>query len=320
MDRPAPKRQRFAPPPIHIRPNRYRETRSILSARRTEAEQESSDDEGEPFDDHMCFEPHIIAMARERTTHPFIEINRPGPRTSRMVPVLERTYYPYPDMSPHINIPRVRRLVVVDLRTMAIASPAHSVPENFRAAYSVLAPTNSPRELVFPGVIWPNSFGPLDMPHVSARTLGQRLSEMRQVRQALRGFVEKVRHMLTPWQRAEAESPTVLVFSIEDRKLVGHQVDRDLFFRILHPTFNPLFTRDEATFLRGACYILRASRQEGVARSVDDLLRHPQMDEFLCIKLLGLGCLDREDREEEAIRALEKYEDMADGEGYEDEE
>jgi hypothetical protein len=44
------------------------------------------------------------------------------------------------------------------------------------------------------------------------------------------------------------------------------------------------------------------------------------MDEFLCSKLLGLGCLDREDREKEAIRALEKYEDMADGEGCEDEE
>jgi hypothetical protein len=160
----------------------------------------------------------------------------------------------------------------------------------------------------------------MDMPYVSARTLGQRLSEMRQIRQALRGFFEKVRSMLTPWQRAEVESPNILVFSIVDRKLAAHRVDRDLFFRILHPTFNPLFTRAEATFLRGACYILRASRHEGVARSVDDLLRHPQMDEFLCSKLLGLGCLDREDREKEAIRALEKYEDMADGEGCEDEE
>jgi hypothetical protein len=126
--------------------------------------------------------------------------------------------------------------------------------------------------------------------------------------------------MLTPWQRAEAESPNILVFSIMDRRLVGHQVDRDLFFRVIHPTFNPLFTRAEATFLRGACYILRASRHEGVARSVDDLLRHPQMDEFLCLKLLERGCLDREDREEAAMRTLEEYEDMADGEGHDDEE
>ena len=49
---------------------------------------------------------------------------------------------------------------------------------------------------------------------------------------------------------------------------------------------------------------------------MDQVLRTPQLDEFVCRELLMLGCLD--DLESKAFQFLKTYEEMADGENYED--
>lgn len=271
MGQPALKRQRPPPPLIYIRPNRYKETRGVLVVWQNEGDDESSRDEEGLEEDVICFKPHIVAMTRE-CLHLFIEINCPGPRTNKAIPILERKYYPYLDMGPHFNIACIKKLVIVDLQSMPIASPADSILANFRAIYSILAPQNSLHDLIYPGVIWPSSFGPLDMPHVGVQTIQEHFSEMCSNHCTLVTFVEKIRSMLTPWQWAEAESSTILLFSLVDQKLVDYRINRDLFFRVLHPTFNPLFSKSEATFLRGVCYILWASQHKSIAELVDILL------------------------------------------------
>jgi len=250
-------------------------------------------------------------MARNRPANLFIEINRPGPPTDKSIPISERVYYPYRDMEDHANIARVTKLLMVDLPSMTLVDGGRMIPSGQLGVFSLLAPENSPPDLVFPGLIWPETFGPMDFPLVSALTIGQRFHELQQIRRSLVTFTNRIRQMLLPWQIAELESPTIDLFVLKNQCLISHQVDRRTFFRILHPTYNPLFTTQEATFLRGACYALRGFQQECVATSLDRLLRLPQLDEYMCRTLLEMGCLDREGLDSAATGFLERYEDMA---------
>jgi hypothetical protein len=232
------------------------------------------------------------------------------------IPILNRTYFPYADLDVHYNILRIERIILVDLRTLTIADPEDPPCEAQRGVFSVLAPRNAPYGLVFPGILWPNQFGPTDFPLISVQTLGEQLEQLRQARLKVTMFLERVRHMLTSWQLQELDSSRISLFTLKGRHLMPCQVNRDMFFRIIHPTFNPLLTRREATFLRGACYALRAFRFEQVAEAVDILLRTPQLDEHLCRELLAHRCLEVEERMGEAKRILEQYEGLAEGDCY----
>jgi hypothetical protein len=276
---------------------------------REEGEDTDSEDEGHP----RCFEPHILEMTRDRLVYPPVEINRPGPPTNRSLPVWARRYHPYADADVHYNIMRVEKLVVVDLRNLTVADPRLPIPTGQMGVFSVLAPRNDPQGLIFPGLIWPDQFGPIDFPQISATTLGQRYEELRTIRQRVAMFIERVRRIFPDWVRKELESQEISLFSLKGRQLISHQVNRSMFFRILHPTFHPLITRDEATFLRGACYALQQFRFTHAAETVDRLLRTPQLDEHLCRRLFERGCFEQMDGLEEAERILEIYEDRAGG-------
>jgi hypothetical protein len=90
-----------------------------------------------------------------------------------------------------------------------------------------------------------------------------------------------------------------------------------MFFRIMHPTFNPLLTEAESTFLRGACYALRKFQHDLVAEAIDHTLRAPQLDVHMCQSLLRMGCLDRDDLDDRAYHFLEEYEAKAQGDLFE---
>jgi hypothetical protein len=165
--------------------------------------------------------------------------------------------------------------------------------------------------LIFPGQIWPDSFGPLGLQQLTALTWGQWFNQLRRLRRAIVDFTARVRDILAPWQIAELESPTIGLFTLVQDQLIEKRVDRYLFFRIIHPTFNPLVTKSEASFLRGACYTLRKMGQEFIADAVDRILRSPQLDEFVCHELMASGSLEIDEREEVGFRFLEEYEDMA---------
>jgi len=313
-----PVRRKLPPPPITVRPDYYRELRDEFM---NSSEESSSGEEDAPWSafDYppSCFEPHIIALTRDRVLYPFVEINRPGPVTDTSVPVQERPYYPYADLNVHYNIARAERHIVVDLRERKIASFRDEIPEGLRAVWTVLAPRNAPLGLVFPGLLWPTSFGPTDLPHITARTIKERYEQILEIRRLTIAFIERVRRTLAQWQITNLESPTITIFTMSGKYLVEKKVNRAMFFRIIHPTFNPLITRQEATVLRGACYALREFQHDLMAEAIDRVLRQPQMDEFVCRELLERGCLDGDGDREKAYQFLEEYEALAEGDDYE---
>jgi hypothetical protein len=103
------------------------------------------------------------------------------------------------------------------------------------------------------------------------------------------------------------------------RQLTEKKVSRAMFFRIIHPTFNPLVTNAEAIFLRGACYSLRKFQFNTIATAIDELLRSPQLDTHVCQKMLARGWLDQDGVSDEAFRFLEEYEDLAQGDDFAEE-
>ena len=296
-----PKKRQLPRPPVVLRPSRYTDIRAnVLDAGRG----------GKP---PVCFKPHILALDRDRPLYPFIETIRPGPLTDRTLPIWDRPYYPYADLDVHYNIPRIRKLILVNTRTLTPVRDNEEIPAGQTSVFTRLAPRNAPAGLIFPGMLWPSSFGPLDFPQVSARTIGERLAGLRRTRQSLVAFVDRVRSSLTPWQLKEAHSKTITLFTEEGNRLVEKEVSRYLFFRIIHPTFNPLITRREARFLRSACYAMHSFQHDVVATGIDNALRTPQLDMHLCERLLEKGCLEEDGDDAEAFRILEEYEGNAQG-------
>lgn len=280
---------------------------------------DSSDEEGEstvyPSEGALrgCFDPHVRWMAQVRELYPFIEINRPGPRTQTFIPILQRPYYPYNDQGTFWNIQRVEKTILVDLRTLTIPEHDNAVSVDQTGIFSVLAPSNRQHTLIFPGIIWPQCFGPLALGTNSAKTLGDRLSQIRATRSKILVFISQVRTMLHSINSEDLDLPTITLFIARTRRLLPFRVNRPSFFRVVHPCFNPLITEDEASYLRGACYLLHKHCSDEMATSLDRLLRTPQMDEFLCKELLATGCLDNPGREDVTMRVLERYEAMARG-------
>ena len=313
-----PARRRLPPPPISVRPDYYRDVRDEFLDSREDSSPEVEEIPWSAFDHPpTCFEPHILALTRDRVLYPFVEINRPGPVTDTTMPVQERTYYPYPDLDVHYNIARVERHIVVDLRDRKIATSRDEIPDGLRAVWSVLAPRNAPLGLVYPGLLWSTSFGPTDLLHVTASTIGDRFEQILEVRRLTVAFIERVRRTLSQWQIKDLENPSITLYTMSGNYLFEKKVNRAMFFRIIHPTFNPLITREEATFLRGACYALRDFQHDIMAEAIDRILRQPQMDEYMCRELLARGCLDGGGDRESAYKFLEEYEALAEGDDYE---
>ena len=91
-----------------------------------------------------------------------------------------------------------------------------------------------------------------------------------------------------------------------------------MFFHIIHPTFNPLITHQEAVFLRGAAYSLHRFHHDDVAYAIDSMLCSPQLDVHVCINLLVCGSLDDPHREHVGWKFLEEYERSAQGDNFAD--
>jgi hypothetical protein len=258
----------------------------------------------------------MIALMRDRVLYPFVETNRPGPVTDKSIPIQDRIYYPFADVDIHYNVQRIKRLILVDVRSMTKVASRASIPEGQGAVFSILAPRNAPCDLVYPGIIWPNNFGPVDFPHSTAYTWGQRYRVLRKTRESILKFIAQVRRALTSWQLEEIESPRITLYTVYDRHLREKKVSRAMFFRVMHPTFNPLITNSEAVFLRGACYSFYKFQYITMATAIDNLLRSPHLDTYVCQKMLACGWLDREGFDDEAFRFLEEYEDLAQGDRF----
>jgi hypothetical protein len=245
--------------------------------------------------------------------------SRLGPYTNRSTPIHLRTYYPYADSKVYFPIPRVDRVAVIDISTMefpeAPESLTHASSSGRTQIFSLLAPRPPAFEQVlFPGQICPNHCGPMDLPNVTALTIGERFVQLREARFAIISLHSRLREVLPQWLVEELDDPRFTLYSVQGEKLEAKYVDRGNFFRSLHPVFNPLITELEATYFRGAAYAYYRFRQDTIADTIDQVLRSPHYDYQLCRELLELGCLDEYGHDDRAYQFLEQYEDLAKGE------
>jgi hypothetical protein len=245
---------------------------------------------------------------------------RLGPRTNLSIPIRHRTYYPYADSKVHVPIPRVERIAIIDMRTMTFPGASDSVAHAFMAGtaqiFSVLTPRPPAFDLVlFPGYVTPSQCGPLDFPNITVYTIQDRFYQIREARQAVQSLYFRIRGVLPLWLVRELEDEKFVLYVAREGTLEKKYVDREGFFRSLHPVYNPLIRDSEATFLRGAAYAYYRFNQDSLADALDQVLRTPHFDFQLCRELLELGCLDEFGRDEEAFRFLESYEEHAEGDG-----
>jgi hypothetical protein len=246
-------------------------------------------------------------------------VSRLGPQTNRSIPIHLRTYYPYADAKVHFPIPRVDRVAVIDTSKMGFPGPSESLTRaSFSGRtqiFSVLAPRPPAFEhVLFPGLIYPNQCGPLDLPNVTAMTLGERYVQLREARFSIISLYSRIREVLPRWLVEELDDPRLTLYVARGEELEKKYVDRGNFFRSLHPVYNPLVTEREAMYFRGAAYAYYRFRQDVIGDTIDQLLRSPHYDHQLCRELLEMGCLDEYGRDEKAYRFLELYEDLAKGE------
>lgn len=125
-----------------------------------------------------CFEPHLIHIVQSQTLHPFVTLNQLGPCTNLAIPIFEHPYYLYADSDLHHNIHRAKRTILVDTQTMQPTMESTATNVAHTSVFTVLTPCNALKELILPGLLWPTQFGPLDFPHVRAKTLGDRCDQL----------------------------------------------------------------------------------------------------------------------------------------------
>jgi hypothetical protein len=60
-----------------------------------------------------------------------------GSITECSIPIGKCTYYPYPDLDVHYNIPHVEKLILVDLHDFTVVERKNTVPAGLTAVYSI---------------------------------------------------------------------------------------------------------------------------------------------------------------------------------------
>ena len=149
----------------------------------------------QPFvDDHL---PNKIGNVYFRSQ----SFSRLGPRTNKSVPIHLRTYFPYADSKVHFPIPRVDRVAVIDTAKMGFPGPSESLTQAAFSGrtqiFSLLAPRPPAFEhVLFPGHVYPNQCGPVDLPNVTALTIGERFTQLREARFSIMSLYSRLREVL----------------------------------------------------------------------------------------------------------------------------
>lgn len=245
---------------------------------------------------------------------PTLTIKKPMTKDPRKAPLEYRDYLPEHDYGPGVIRPRMGRIFAIDIRTCHPISGFEDPPiaEVYIRFVTNLCGAFEP--YIFPDVIHNSPPGPYDLPPVRARKWGERINEIYGARNDIHELRGQVESSLTPAQITELNRININMFTTNTKNsLVDSTIDREYFFRKLHPVYNPLVTKSEATFLRGACYHFRRLQQHVLANSIDVLLCTPHYDDYYCRQLLELGCLDHHTtfQRQRACAYIKRHEDRA---------
>lgn len=245
---------------------------------------------------------------------PILTVKKPITKDPRKAPLEYRDYLPEHDYGPGIIRPGTGRIFAIDMRNCHPISGFEDPPiaELYIRFVTDLCGAFEP--YIFPDVVHNSPPGPYNLPPVHARKWGERIDEIYSARGAIQGLKGQVESLLTSTQILELNRTTINMFTTDTKNsLVESTIDREYFFRKLHPVYNPLVTKSEAAFLRGACYHFRRLQQHVLANSIDVLLRTPHYDNCYCRQLLELGCLDQYNtfQRQRACAFIKHHEDRA---------
>lgn len=234
------------------------------------------------------------------------------PLHPREVPMAERPYLPERDYKAGTTRSRIGRVIALDVRTLHPVTGFENPPVTDAYIRFATVLTGDFEPYIFPDVVHNTPTGAYDLPMVRAKDWGTRVDEMFESRAAVLSIIRRVENAMSPAQNTELRRPLITMFVISaSGALTEATVNRNYFFRTLHPNYNPFMDTGEATFLRGASYYFRRVQHHILADAIDVLLRSPQYDDFYCRKLLEIGCLDHHSpfQRERALAYIKLYED-----------
>jgi hypothetical protein len=245
------------------------------------------------------------------------------PIRPRDVPMEDRVYHPEQDYAEGTARARIGRIIALDMRNRNPVTGYENPPvaDAYIRFVTIMAEIFEP--YIFPDVVHNTPSGPYDLPAIRSENWGSRVDEMFSCRESVLAVIGRIENAMTESQIAELKRSHITMFVTgADGALMESTIDRQFFFRTLHPYHNPFVHDYEATFLRGACYHFRRIQQNILADAIDVLLRSPQYDDFYCRKLLEIGCLDLQTplHRRRALDYIRLYEDeiLADGDGESD--
>lgn len=206
---------------------------------------------------------------------------------------------------------RQKGVVLVDTRTlMIITGPTDHLPLRHVKQFTEL--DDDLRPLIFPGRITHTSNTPCDIPPTTARTFLDRIRELRLARREVENVYHSAHRM---YPNPELNNCLRTYITLYKRihegstQLCPVKVDRLYFWQRLHPVWNPLVKPIEAAFLQGVSYLLRSEGQPERARDIEKLLQTPHYDDWEVRELVGMGALDSDFREDEALQYFEIIDD-----------
>jgi hypothetical protein len=234
------------------------------------------------------------------------------PLRPKEVPMAARPYFPERDHKAGTARSRIGRVIALDVRTLHPITGFEDPPVIDAYIRFATVLTGDFEPYIFPDVVHNTPSGAYDLPMVRAKDWGARVDEMFESRASVLSIIRRVENAMTPAQNTELRRPLITLFVTgANGALTEATVNRNYFFRTLHPNYNPLMDTGEATYLRGASYYFRRVQHHILADAIDVLLRSPQYDDFYCRKLLEIGCLDHHSpfQRERALDYIKLYED-----------
>ena len=112
------------------------------------------------------------------------------------------------------------------------------------------------------------------------------LPKLRRFRTDAYNLLHTIHAVLTPQQAAECQEDEVYILLLDGTTCTPAYIHRGEFLQQRAPTANPLFTLEEAGFLRSACGLLRFYGKTELAEVVDLILQTPLPDEDVVTQLL----------------------------------
>ncbi|KAF7965113.1 hypothetical protein HWV62_45565 [Athelia sp. TMB] len=233
-----------------------------------------------------------------------------NPKDPRSIPIITRRWFPGGANNFSRQVAPRLETVAVDLGTMHIVNDDRYTAGGNIRLFTKLGGTLKP--LFWGGRPIIGYDYPLPVPESNSVTYLDRVRELAGARQDVEQMVQRTIESLNQTELEECRRPYLLLWkraSADSKQLLRVRADRIYVQRRMHPQWNPLVKPAEGAFLRSATYFLISKGRHAHAEQIDRMLRTPQNDDWEIRELVGLGALENQFREDEALEYFREADD-----------